>query len=79
MFLQKPNTEKICQFVPAQAGLDYTYPDDGATLSLSPFGNIVDHARLESVSGELIFKSVLRYCQQMRLLWGDGWSSDTRD
>lgn len=80
LFLEKPNPDILSEFLAEQAGLEFSYPEVGATASIPPADYIVDRTRIELGSGELLFeaaKSALRRWQQIRLGWVEVWSTDT--
>lgn len=80
LFLQKPNADILSEFLAEQAGLEFSYPEVGATASEPPSGYVVDRTRTILGTGESVFesaKSALRNWQQIRLGWVDVWSPDT--
>lgn len=80
LFLQKPNADILSEFLAEQAGLEFSYPEVGATASIPPAGYVVDRTRIELGAGESVFeaaKSALRRWQQMRLGWVEVWSPET--
>lgn len=80
LFLQKPNENILSEFLAEQAGLEFSYPEVGATASTPPAGYVVDRTHIVLGTGESVFeaaKSALRHWQQIRLGWVDVWSPDT--
>lgn len=80
LWLQKPSTDLLSQFVAEQSGLDFSYSAVGATAETPPVGYIVDRTRIELGTGESVFeaaKAALQRWQQFRLGWVDAWSPET--
>lgn len=80
LFLQKPNADILSEFLAEQDGLEFSYPEVGATASEPPAGYVVDRTHIVLGTGESVFesaKSALRRWQQMRLDWVDVWSPHT--
>ena len=80
LWLQKPGTDMLSQFVAEQAALDFSYSAVGATAGTPPVGFIVDRTRIELGAGESVFeaaKAALQRWQQFRLGWVEAWSPET--
>lgn len=78
--LRKPNDDAIAKFLQAQARLDFTYPDIGATAATPPDRYIVDRTRVQLGSGEAVFqraKDALKNWRQFELGWTNAVPSDT--
>lgn len=80
LWLQKPSTDILSQFVAEQSELKFSYSAVGATADAPPVGFIVDRTRIELGAGESVFeaaKSALQRWQQFRLGWVEAWSTET--
>lgn len=80
LWLRKPSSESILQFLQLQASLSFNYPGVGTTASTPPAGYVVDHTRVKLGEGEAAFQSAKRALQQwkqFRLGWVDIWSPET--
>ncbi len=80
LWLQKPSTDTLSQFVAEQSTLDFSYSAVGATAETPPVGFIVDRTRIELGAGQLVFetaKVALQRWQQFRLGWVEAWSPET--
>ncbi len=80
LFIQKPSLATIQQFLRAQAKLDFSYSDVGATATVPPTNYTVDHTRVTLGQGEEVFeraKVALRRWEQFRLGWVEAAPSDT--
>jgi uncharacterized protein (UPF0548 family) len=80
LWLQKPSTDILSQFVAEQSALDFSYSAVGASAETPPIGFIVDRTRIELGAGQSIFeaaKAALQRWQQFRLGWVEAWSPDT--
>jgi uncharacterized protein (UPF0548 family) len=78
--LRRPSTEKIREFLTAQAELAFAYTAVGATASLPPAGYTVDHTRIKLGTGDEVFmkaKAALGRWEHFRLGWVEVWSPDT--
>lgn len=72
VFLRRPSTELILEFLAAQSKLDFTYPEVGATATVPPVGYDVDHTRIKLGEGGEVFtkaKAALHRWEQFRLGW----------
>jgi uncharacterized protein (UPF0548 family) len=80
LWLRKPCTDILSQFVAEQSVLDFSYSAVGATAETPPVGYVVDRTRIELGAGESVFeaaKSALRRWQQFHLGWVEAWSPGT--
>lgn len=80
MWLQKPGTDILNQFVAAQSVLDFSYSAVGATAEAPPAGFTVDRTRIELGAGASVFeaaKAALQRWEQLRLGWVEAWSPET--
>jgi uncharacterized protein (UPF0548 family) len=80
LWLQKPGTDILSQFVAQESALDFSYLAVGATAKTPPVGFIIDRTRIVLGAGETVFeaaKSALRRWQQFRLGWVEAWSPET--
>jgi uncharacterized protein (UPF0548 family) len=81
MFLfRKPSSQKIREFLAAQARLDLTYRAVGATAAVPPPGYVVNHTRIKLGTGEKVFltaKAALQRWEQFRLGWLEASTSET--
>jgi uncharacterized protein (UPF0548 family) len=78
--LRKPCAESIRRFLSAQAKLDFSYTEVGATASQLPAGFVVDHTRSKLGEGELIFqaaRAALQQWKQFDLGWLEVWPPAT--
>lgn len=78
--LRKPSAEVIRRFLKAQAKLDFTYREVGATATELPAGYMIDRTRIRLGQGETVFESAkqaLRNWQQFRLDWLEACPADT--
>lgn len=70
--LRRPDEQAIQRFLAGQAGLDFTYPQVGATAGEPPRGFRIDHTRVELGSGEAVYEAAveaLKSWDQFRLPW----------
>ena len=77
--LRKPSTETVRAFLASQSGLDFSYPEVGATATQPPSGYSVDHTRIRLGEGEAVFaaaKAALGRWEQFNLGWVQAWSPD---
>ena len=80
LWLHKPCTDILSQFVAEQSELDFSYSAVGATAETPPVGFVVDRTRIELGAGESVFeaaKSALQRWQQFHLGWVEAWSPET--
>lgn len=80
LWLHKPCTDILSQFVAEQSALDFSYSAVGATAETPPVGFVVDRTRIELGAGESVFeaaKSALQRWQQFHLGWVEAWSPET--
>lgn len=81
MFLIRRPTDPVIQaFLQAQARLDFTYSETGATAATPPTNYAVDHTRIWLGSGEEVFrraKSGLEGWKQFDLGWLKAFPGDT--
>lgn len=80
LFLQKPTSAELRQFLAEQGALNFSYAAVGATGTTPPAGFTVDRTRIELGTGESVFqagKAALQRWQQLRLGWVDVWSPET--
>jgi uncharacterized protein (UPF0548 family) len=78
--LRKPSSEKIREFLAAQARLDLTYSAVGATASVPPPGYVVNHTRINLGASEQVFraaKAALKRWEHFRLGWLEASPVDT--
>jgi uncharacterized protein (UPF0548 family) len=76
----QPTDVVIHAFLQAQAQLDFTYPDTGATAATAPASYIVDHTRIRIGTGEAVFlraKISLEGWKQFDLGWLKASPNDT--
>src|SRR3954467_5767003 len=74
--LRRPSASTIREFLAAQAQLDFTYPEVGATATVPPAGYVVDHTRIRLGEGEAAFRAAraaLMRWDQFRLGWMEAW------
>jgi uncharacterized protein (UPF0548 family) len=70
--LRRPSDATIRDFLAAQAKLDFTYAEVGATATTPPPGYVVDHTRIKLGEGEEVFsaaRAALERWEQFRLGW----------
>jgi uncharacterized protein (UPF0548 family) len=70
--LRRPNEHKITRFIARQAGLDFSYPEVGATRHAPPSRYYEDHVRMELGRGEAAFaaaKAAMLRWEQFRTNW----------
>ena len=81
MFLFRQPTEAVIYaFLQAQARLDFSYPDTGATAATPPANYVVDHTRIRLGTGEEVFhraKIGLEGWKQFDLGWLKAFPTDT--
>lgn len=80
LWLQKPGSDILRQFVAEQSALDFSYTAVGATAEMPPVGFILDQTRIKLGAGESVFeaaKDALKRWQQFRLGWVEAWSPQT--
>ena len=81
MFLfRQPTDVVIHAFLQAQARLDFTYPDTGATAVTAPASYVVDHTRIRLGTGEEVFRRAkigLQGWKQFDLGWLKAFPADT--
>ncbi|MCA9073121.1 MAG: DUF1990 domain-containing protein [Planctomycetaceae bacterium] len=82
IFLRKPPPETLRKILDSQAGLNFTYPNVGATIEGTdlPSGFVVDHTRALLGTGTETFeaaKSALRKWRQYAFPWLEAWPDDT--
>jgi uncharacterized protein (UPF0548 family) len=78
--LRRPSDTTVRDFLAAQAKLGFTYREVGATASLPPGGNVVDHTRIKLGEGEEVFtraRAALERWEQFHLGWVGTWPPDT--
>lgn len=74
--LRRPSDARLRDFLAAQAALDFTYPEVGATATTPPSGYVVDQTRIKLGEGEAVFRSAqaaLERWVQFRLGWVEVW------
>ena len=80
MFLLcKPSDRQLQNFLAAQRGAPFSYPDIGATRSFPPAGYIVDHNRVKLGKGQATFERAVAAVRRwemfslgwMRICWPD--------
>jgi len=70
--LHKPDESTVQRFLEAEARLELTYPDIGATAGETPVGYKVNHTRIELGSGQAVYDAAveaLRSWDQFGLPW----------
>lgn len=75
----KPNHKSLSNVISRQKGVQFSYPEIGATATQTPNGYVVDHTRVSLGHGKPVFQSAkqaLKRWQHMRLGWVDVWSPD---
>lgn len=80
LYLHKPTSDVLRQFLAEQADLDFSYSAVGATGTTPPAGFTVDRTRIDLGTGETVFhaaRAALRRWHQFRLGWVDVWSPET--
>ena len=78
--LRKPSADSIRRFLTAQAKLEFTYPEVGASATQSPAGYVVSHTRINLGEGEAVFakaKAALERWEEFRLCWVEACSPET--
>ena len=78
--LRKPSADSIRRFLSAQAKLEFTYSEVGATATQSPAGYVVSHIRTKLGEGEAVFaaaKAALERWEEFRLCWVEACSPET--
>lgn len=78
--LRPPTDPEIAAFLRAQAPLEFTYPETGATATTPPAEYVVDHIRIRLGTGEQIFrraKSGLLGWKQFDLGWLKAFPTST--
>lgn len=80
--LRKPTAESLRRILAAQASLDFTYPDVGATAGDGPMppDYVADHTRVDLGRGAAVFqraRAALAQWDQFRLGWLKVFPSDT--
>jgi uncharacterized protein (UPF0548 family) len=78
--LRKPSTERLRDFLAAQANLDFTYSAVGATATVPPVGYVVDRTRIKLGEGARVFaaaQAALERWEHFRLGWVEAWPSET--
>jgi uncharacterized protein (UPF0548 family) len=78
--LRKPGPESIRRFLTAQAKLDLSYAEIGATANPLPAGFVVDRTRIKLGEGERVFqaaKAALQHWRQYDLSWLEVWPPET--
>jgi uncharacterized protein (UPF0548 family) len=78
--LRRPSDATIRDFLAAQAKLDFTYAEVGATATTPPQGCIVDHTRIKLGEGDEVFsaaRAALERWDQFRLGWVGVWPPET--
>src|SRR5437016_4711193 len=76
--LRKPSTERLRDFLAAQANLDFTYSAVGATAIVPPAGYVVDRTRINLGEGARVFaaaQAALERWEHFRLGWVEAWPS----
>jgi uncharacterized protein (UPF0548 family) len=76
---RKPTAKQIGDFLQAQANLDFTYREVGATAAVPPAGYAVDRTRIKLGEGERVFaaaKAALERWEHFRLGWVETWPPD---
>jgi uncharacterized protein (UPF0548 family) len=79
--LQKPGDELRRRFLEAQAKLDFTYAEVGATAATPPDGYAIDHMRAALGEGETVFRNARRALerwQQFKIGWLEPWPRNTQ-
>ena len=81
MFFIRPPTEEFLRAtLQKQAGLDFTYPDVGATATTPPDNYTVDHTRVRLGAGDEVFRRAkigLRGWKQFSFGWLNAFPEDT--
>ena len=78
--LRRPTDAAVRAFLQAQARLDFTYSECGATATTPPDGYVVDHTRVQLGSGDETFRRAqagLRAWRQFDLGWLRAFPKDT--
>lgn len=79
-FPTKPSLKRIQELIAAQADLDFSYPEVGATRAELPQGYLVDHNRVQLGSGKECFDRAvagIRRWKQFDLGWVEAVPADT--
>jgi uncharacterized protein (UPF0548 family) len=77
---RQPTDVVIHAFLQAQARLDFTYPDTGATATIVPANYVVDHTRIRLGTGEEVFRRAkmgLEGWKQFDLGWLKAFPANT--
>ncbi len=80
LWLRKPTTAKLRDFLDAQAKFDLTYSAVGATAVVPPAGYVVDRTRIKLGEGASTFaaaKAALERWEHFRLGWVEAWPPET--
>lgn len=78
--LRRPTDAAVRAFLQAQARLEFTYSECGATAAIPPLGYVVDHTRMQLGSGDETFRraqACLRRWRQFDLGWLRAFPDDT--
>lgn len=78
--LRRPTDAAVRAFLQAQARLDFTYSECGATAAIPPLGYAVDRTRVQLGSGDETFRRAqvgLRRWRQFDLGWLRAFPEDT--
>jgi uncharacterized protein (UPF0548 family) len=54
--IRQPTDAAVHAYLQAQARLDFTYPDTGATAAIVPASYVVDHTRIRLGIGDEVFR-----------------------
>jgi uncharacterized protein (UPF0548 family) len=76
---RKPTAARLQDFLEAQAKLDLTYSEVGATAGVPPVGYVVDHTRVrlgEGADAFAVATTALGRWEQFRLGWLEAWPPD---
>ena len=79
-FPTKPSLKRIQELIAAQADLDFSYPEVGATRAELPQGYFVDHNRVQLGLGKECFDravAAIRRWKQFDLGWVEAVPADT--
>jgi uncharacterized protein (UPF0548 family) len=79
---RKPSADSLRRLLAAQARLEFTYPDVGATAAngATPAGYVADHTRVKLGRGTEVFdraRAALVRWEQFRLGWLEAFPADT--
>src|SRR5258708_1371318 len=80
VYLRRPSSGAIREFLTSQSRLDFTYTAVGATAGQPPPGHVVDHTRIRLGEGEAVFtkaQAALRRWEHFRLGWVEVWPPET--